>query len=177
MKIFLDLDGVLADFAGHSARLFHKPPEVIESWGFYEALGTNEDSFWARVHGLGADFWASIPPYPWYKRLYSECLKAAPTVILTSPSHHESSPQGKAVWLRERLDIGPKGYLMGAAKEHLAHPGALLIDDADHNVDRFRASGGKAILFPRPWNANKDLSDRALTYCLEQLWNMQEDMA
>lgn len=176
MRIFLDLDGVLADFAGASARVFNKPVDVIKDWGFYSALGTDEHGFWTRIHSIGADFWASIPPYPWYKRLYEECVRTAPTIILTSPSDHESSPQGKASWLKERLSLGPRGYLMGSAKEHLAHPGALLIDDADHNVDRFRGQGGRAILFPRPWNKNKHLTDRALTYTLEELFNAREDM-
>lgn len=176
MVIYLDMDGVLADFAQASARVFHKPVESIQEWGFYEALGTTEDGFWKKIHGIGADFWVGIPPYPWYKRIYEECKKTAPTIILTSPSDHESSPQGKSVWLKERLGVCPKGYLMGSSKHHLAHKNALLIDDADHNVDRFRASGGRAILFPRPWNKNKAYSDRALTYTLEELFNIAEDL-
>ena len=37
----------------------------------------------------------------------------------------------------------------------MAHPGALLIDDADRNVKRFVRAGGMAYLFPQPWNSNR----------------------
>jgi 5'(3')-deoxyribonucleotidase len=45
----------------------------------------------------------------------------------------------------------------------------LLIDDNDTNVERFRARGGRAILFPRPWNRNHELSGDPMSHLREEL--------
>lgn len=35
----------------------------------------------------------------------------------------------------------------------MAHHGAVLVDDSDHNCDQFRKAGGHVVLVPRRWNA------------------------
>ena len=45
----------------------------------------------------------------------------------------------------------------------------LLIDDNDTNVDRFRERGGRAILFPQPWNRNHSLAEDRMSYLEDEL--------
>jgi hypothetical protein len=60
---------------------------------------------------------------------------------------------GKKQWIRRYLPEEMwNNYLIGPPKHLCASPDALLIDDVEENVDKFRAYGGRAVLFPRPWN-------------------------
>ncbi len=63
------------------------------------------------------------------------------------------SPQEYARPLRAWLGKYTRRTLLGDCKHACAHKGALLIDDSDEQVERFRQAGGWAILLPRAWNS------------------------
>ena len=46
-------------------------------------------------------------------------------------------------------------YQIGPRKELNAKSGAILIDDSDDNIRKYREAGGTAILFPQPWNERR----------------------
>lgn len=175
MKIFLDLDGVLGDFVGASAKLMGFDPRIVTTWDYYPLIGTTQEEFWNRIHSEGSRFWEEIEPYCWAKDLYEQCKKIAPTVILTSPSDHPSCVHGKAVWLKKHLGVGPSGYFMGSSKEFFAGPESVLIDDGDHNVEKFRANGGRSILFPQPWNKNREWPLNPVTFTMEILTEWHQE--
>ena len=79
--------------------------------------------------------------------------------LLTSPTIDPDCLAGKLEWIHE---FTPKWlhrqYLVGPCKQFCAHPEALLIDDSDKNVNKFRDWGGQAVLVPRPWNTNHTLN-------------------
>lgn len=168
-QICLDIDGVLADFVGGTAKLLGFDPAVVDTWDYYPLIGTTEDKFWRAIDAAGADFWYGLTPYPWLYILYKACKKIAPTILLTSPSNHVSSVAGKLSWMHCYFGEKFRAYLMGSAKEFCAGPGMLLIDDSDANCCKFREHGGEAILFPRPWNENRSLSDDPMLYVLDEL--------
>lgn len=176
MKIVLDVDGVLVDFVGGTAKLMGFDPAVVTMWDYYPAIGTTEAEFWAKIDAVGADFWATLEPYPWASDLVRQCKTVAPTILLTTPSLDPSSAHGKVRWMQ--ATFGPKfrDYLIGPRKEFCAHPDTVLIDDSDANVEKFRDHGGGAILFPRPWNKNRDVAD-PLAYTLERLDELAESIA
>lgn len=164
--VYLDMDGVLADFVNSSILALGRNPYEVHSRvtpgdydGIYRALGMTESEFWERIDTLeggrapGSNLWETMRPYPWRDRVLKACREIAPTWILTSPSRNPGSSFGKIAWLQEWLGPSFRDYVLAPRKWHLARPGALLIDDSDENVNKWRERGGQAILFPRPWNS------------------------
>lgn len=168
--IFLDLDGVLVDFVGPALALHRKaiPPRDVR-WNFPDQVGIPQEAFWKP---LGFDFWANLP---WTRegRALLEAVEDidAPFGYLTSPCQTEGCAEGKRAWARKHLPCRGAKVFIGSAKHLLAHPGALLVDDHDANVEAFRAAGGKAILVPRPWNTRREETDDAGGFDVESLAN------
>lgn len=115
---------------------------------------TNED-FWPSIT---REMWASFPPSDEFGWLigHAEALVGQENVfILTSPTRDPDSLAGKLEWIHKHCPkFMYRQFLMGPPKHLCANPESLLVDDANHNVEAFRAAGGKTILVPRPWNTN-----------------------
>lgn len=159
MAILLDMDGVLSDFVGAASIAFNRNPvEVYMNWpmGTYDiakVLETTTLGLWTRIDACGENFWATLRQYSWAKDLYEGCKKIDDTYFLTSPSTDPACLSGKMKWIcafTESRDF--RNFLIGPAKNLCAKPSNILVDDCDYNVDNFREAGGKAILFPQPWN-------------------------
>lgn len=175
--ILLDMDGVLVDWVGGVCRLYGLDQEELESnwgedWGICSAVGVSEEELWEGIDAEGPAFWYDLEALPWAEALFAECSSRAPTYILSSPSRSPHSAAGKVEWMHRHLGYPFRDFLLGPCKELCARLGSILIDDRPRNVERFRANGGDAILFPRPWNDNRDSSDEALSFTLSALDNM-----
>jgi len=162
-RIFLDVDGVLADFNKGVADAFGWDEATMYDdwpvgvWSICEAKRLPEPDMWERIDHMGAAFWADLDPYPWVEELWDLCVGTAPTTILTTPSHDPQSYAGKLTWLHKQFGTGFRDVLMGENKAACAAPGKVLIDDRDRNCDTFiagfpNAPGGDAIVFPQHWN-------------------------
>lgn len=155
-NIFLDLDGVLVDFVRGALEKHNKAiaPQDVR-WNFHEQVGLSEDDFW---RPLGYDFWATLPwtrEGPALLHLMRETFGTR-FGLLTSPANNLGCIDGKRSWVRSKLGSQwVKNLIFAQNKALFANPHALLIDDADHNVDAFRAANGRAILVPRPWNVRR----------------------
>jgi len=157
-KIFLDLDGVLRDWIGGIYKLFDV--EAIENKN-YDTLvgyvcreyGISKNYFWEKQDH---NFWANLNFYPYAGEIL-DSLPFEKVCILTSPSM--TAAGGTQEWIRTHLSkfFNAKQYLIGPAKQFCASPDALLIDDYDLHYQNFTADGGNAILFPQPWNANRNM--------------------
>ena len=171
--LLLDMDGVLVDFVGAALRL-HGRDEVLDNWpdgvwDMSEVLGISGREFWHPINQAGAEFWASLEPYTWCDELVALADETGGWCILTSPSSDPSCAAGKITWLQRRFGGGFRGFLIGPPKWVCARPDQVLVDDNDTNVDHFRARGGQAILFPRPWNRNHLLSADPMGHVREAL--------
>jgi hypothetical protein len=80
---------------------------------------------------------------PGADRLWEELKKFEPT-ILTSPTRHKSSVEGKKEWLEKNLPGVP--YKIEQDKEKYAAPDAILIDDREKNIKKWEEKGGVGIL-------------------------------
>lgn len=168
--IFLDVDGVLADWVGGVCDLFGVDYEHLisnwgDEWGIHNEIDVPPAEMWRRIDENGLQFWSNLNPFPWAQDLLRCCQKIAPTTILTSPSLHHSCAAGKVRWMDRHLsqDGRPfRDFLIGPDKSVCARPGALLIDDKLSNCRQFEMAGGGYILFPRPWNDNRDLVGQEL---------------
>lgn len=161
--VYLDLDGVLANFCGGVARDAGVPEESLDCWELWTKLNMTEIEFWDWLNSRPAQWWADLEPYPWAMDLYGFFLELGPVCFATSPSKSAASYAGKYQWLCDHFGAKAAGHsLMGHAKHWLAAPNRVLIDDADKNVDAFREYGGRAVLFPRPWNRNRQHADNPM---------------
>lgn len=160
MIVFLDMDGVVADFAAGVANLFGLPLDEVEAAGdrTYKVLGLSKAGFYERLEAAGPEWWAGLPVYPWANRLAAACGAVGEVYIATSPqSGCVSAGTGKLAWIKAFLPDAFAGrrFFIGTDKHLLAAPGRVLIDDDPKKCDAFRAAGGRAVLFPRPWNMDR----------------------
>jgi len=158
------MDGVLSDFVSGALTL-HGRSAAIEDWppgefNMARVLGMSSGEFWRRIDQEGADYWSGLEKYEWFDELIETVRQVAPMAILSSPSLAPGCPAGKLQWLQQHFGRGFRDFLIGPQKHLCARSDAVLIDDSDRNVDRFREHGGHAILFPQAWNSNHSISDR-----------------
>jgi hypothetical protein len=85
MKIFVDLDGTLTNFIKQVSKVMGKPVK--------EDLG-NDPKVWSAIARAGTKFWSEMEWLPKSDKLWDELKKFDPT-ILSSPSRHKSSIEGK----------------------------------------------------------------------------------
>jgi 5'(3')-deoxyribonucleotidase len=177
-RILLDIDGVCADWTGAVQKLMGKEDVVLDPWPnpgddeIDDALGVTDDEVWEAIDALGAKWWANLKPYPWFLDLFHMCREHSQCIYLTTPGHDPNSLAGKLEWMKRWHGEKFRDYLIGPQKQFCAHPDSVLIDDRESNTKKFEAWGGNVILFPMPWNRNRDLArtgEQKLEYVRSQL--------
>jgi len=166
MKVFLDMDGVIVDFM-NGAHEFHgikydPYPYPVNTWGFVKYTGMTDFDFW---DPLDSEFWENLNWTPDGLEIFNTVRRVCPLsdmALLSAPNMNIESTTGKIAWIRREIPQLMKRTIITNAKEMCAHPNALLIDDADHNVDLWRANGGVAILVPRIWNSRHAEADNTV---------------
>jgi len=155
--VFLDMDGVLVDFAAGVASLFGLPLDEVEANGdrTHDVAGVTQEDFWRRVESEGQRWWESLPPFPWTSRLVEACGRIGDVYVATSPPRNcPTAGSGKLKWIRQHLPgvYAARRYFIGTHKWMLASSGRVLIDDDIRKCRAFDSHGGRAVLFPRPWS-------------------------
>jgi 5'(3')-deoxyribonucleotidase len=157
-RIFLDVDGVLADFDTSALKAMEITREQMDErvplgqWNVNE--GTMSDTeFWKRVDKI-PDFWHTLGKYPDADEIVDVCEYYFPNevVLLTTPPTNPYSYFGKAHWIKANFPHLYRSMFIGPNKFKLAHPGAVLVDDAEKNCDKFERAGGKVVLVPTRGN-------------------------
>ena len=169
--ILLDMDGVLANFVQGliDTMKLDTTHDQWSSWSHHKTIGISDDEMWASTKFPA--WWENLDPYPWASRLVS-CLRGVGDVIFcTSPSLCDSCPSQKVAWLRshELMHERKNDYQIGPRKELNAKSGAILIDDSDDNIRKYRDAGGTAILFPQPWNERSHVKQDKVFYIVSLL--------
>ncbi len=151
---YLDMDGVCVAWSEAVFQLYGVPmPTGPMPYEFWELLGVTADEAWDRINAMGSDWWAALPPCPWFKDLYRGLQAIGPKVVfLTSPCTHGHSAAGKIRWIRKHVGTHCRDYVITSRKHLLARPGAILVDDCDEKLQKFATHGGAAVVFPRQWN-------------------------
>lgn len=160
--VYLDCDGVFADFVTGILAAMDYPYEGIDKWPWgrvfdiFPLIGTN----WTEASKLcTADFWANLPWMPDGMAIYKEVFErfhVKETMLLTKPMDNDESYTGKPQWVSEHMSLLRRRIVpTHVAKSEFAYDfNCLLIDDSQDNVEAFGMAGGAAILVPRPWNQN-----------------------
>lgn len=173
MKIFLDLDGILSDFVSSALETHNReyPWFSSDSVGCYDMvqlLGISPKDFWKP---FDHDFWASLAPLKEGFELLRILEKGHDVYLATAPALSPSCSSGKHAWVRNHLpEYWAKTFICQAKHVFAAIPDSVLIDDADHNVDAFKAAGGKAIIYPQPWNSAHIYTEDRLAYIARSLY-------
>jgi hypothetical protein len=167
--IFLDVDGVIADFTKAAFLLYDRPDLITDAtpgeYGIAKLLGISESEFWK---GVDTDeFWATIPVYPgarqFVKELFSYCkcqgIKLSYCSVGTKFGYYAGA---RSWWLeqfnrdaagvRGKLDIPTILMSSSSDKVLMAREGRMFIDDNDVIVGGVRAAGAVAVQPPRVWN-------------------------
>lgn len=170
ITLYLDMDGVLADFDLQFEQLTNEPPSVFE-----RKKGTK--AMWSEIFKEGTNFWSKMQPMPDFHLLrdYLLKLKNNPKIkieVLTSTSAEQIGvnfpdnakkyihdiEQGKAEWIHRYLPGIKINYAVsGTDKARWATKSAILLDDLYKNVEQFIASGGEGIVYKNSEQARKDI--------------------
>ena len=178
-KIYLDCDGVFADFVTGILAALDYPYEGIDKWKWgrvfdiFPLVGTN----WAEASKLCTqDFWANLPWMPDGRDIREEVFNRfmpTETMLLTKPMDNDDSYTGKAQWVTEHMpELRRRVVPTHVMKSEFAYDfNCLLIDDSQDNIDCFVAAGGAGIVVPRPWNRNDGIffDGDAVKYVAERM--------
>lgn len=134
--IFVDLDGVMADFEkGYEIMYGHHPHTK------------NDRDMWKTINS-NPDHWDSLPIMPGAMILWAAIERYNPTVLTGCPSGgYKAAAEGKRGWCARELGVGvPVITCFSRDKQkHMINPGDILIDDMKKNCDRWTEAGGIAI--------------------------------
>lgn len=173
MHVYVDLDGVLADFFGGVCDLLEMQPPPAKSFdGLAAAFGLTDGELWNRIDCAGSRFWSELRPFGWNEELLgiARDIAADGVYVASSPSWHGSSAAGKMAWMQTHLGQGEpfRDFMIGTHKHLLARSRAILVDDSPAQLKEWTRAGGIGILWPQPWNSSGDFVG-ARSDCLSRL--------
>jgi len=130
-QLFVDMDGVLADFDRHHETVFgvrsDKRADSVD---------------WAAVRQV-KDFYLNIPPMPDLALLWRRIERYRPIILTGVPQAVEEASDNKRAWVR--LHLGAQVQVRCClSREKCLHasPGDILIDDWEKYRDLWVAKGG-----------------------------------
>lgn len=135
-QIYLDCDGVLADFDKSATAIFGMPTDAFE-----KRHGVRE--FWRRLHNAG-DFFERLDLMPDAYRLYEAVKEKAPIILTGMPHGTWAEPQ-KRRWAARYFPGVPVITTTAALKREHCHPGDVLVDDRDQHRKAWEDAGGHFI--------------------------------
>jgi hypothetical protein len=153
--VYLDMDGVLADFFGGVEKLYG-----VSHWKELTADKSKDLKKEVIDRITGTDFFATLPKFPTADGLIDMVKKftGGTFSINTSPlrGDHENSGKYKKVWISNNIET-PAEIIVTGRKETYAKDKAsgtpnILIDDRPINIKNWQAAGGYGILY----QANRD---------------------
>jgi hypothetical protein len=161
-KIYVDMDGVVADFDQRFKDLSGIGPREFE-----EKYG--KDAFWDFIdEGENKlKFWVGIPQMSDAKQLI-DFVSNYDYEMLTAPSIKKQSSMGKGLWMINQTKNGlfpskPKvNYKSAKNKKDFAAPNHILIDDREDTINSWNAAGGIGILHTSAANTISQLKKLGL---------------
>ena len=148
-RLFLDADGVLADF-DHGARrlLGSSPKEYIAKHG--------RGPFWKKL-AKASNFFGTLPEMPDARILFDAVKHLKPTILTGLPEGSWSAPQ-KIEWAAEHFPVVPIVTCLARDKHKHMHPGDVLVDDREKHRAAYEDAG---VVFIHHKNAEDSLRQLA----------------
>ena len=153
--VYLDMDGVLADFFGGVEKLYG-----VQHWKQLTNDKTKDLKQEVISKITGTDFFATLPTFDSAGELISMVKEftGGNFSINTSPlrGDHANSSKYKKLWIQNNIeqpdDIVITGRKESYAKDKASGTPNILIDDRPVNIERWQGAGGYGILY----QANRD---------------------
>ena len=157
--VYLDMDGVLADFFGGVEFLYG-----VDHWKELTNDKTKDLKKQVIDRITGTDFFAVLPKFPTADALIDMVKKftGGKFSINTSPlrGDHENSAKYKKVWIGNNIEQPDEIIVTGRKESYAKDKGTgtpnILIDDRPVNIQKWQAAGGYGILY----QANRDSLDK-----------------
>jgi len=151
-RLFLDADGVLADFDFGVRRLLGmRPKDYIAEHG--------RAAFWKQL-ARDPNFYGSLPELPDARVLFDTVKHLKPTILTGLPLGNWAAPQ-KIEWAAEHFP-GVTIVTCLAQDKHLhMHPGDVLVDDREKHRAAYEEAG---VVFVHHMNAADSLRQLAKIY-------------
>ena len=148
-RLFLDADGVLADFdKGARALLGLSPRDFIARHG--------RGRFWSRL-AKAKNFYGDLSEMPDARLLFGAVKHLEPTILTGLPLGSWAAPQ-KVKWAAEHFPGVPIITCMARDKHKHMHPGDVLVDDREKHREAYEAAG---VVFVHHRNAEDSLRQLA----------------
>lgn len=142
--LFLDLDGVLADFDGHAIAVLGLEPATTPPAEFWKAVARTPR------------FWADMQPFPYLEDFWRVAREWSPTIITGLPvTKMDEAERHKRAWVARHLgpDVPVICCLSRDKPRHMRAPGDILVDDRPANVSDWVAAGGRGLVWDGPQGA------------------------
>lgn len=162
MKIFVDMDGVCCNWMLPALSLLYGDMGATRQYFDWPVGKTNDlvksSEFWDKLASKGPSWWENLPELNHYQKMMKTLRSRGEVFYLTSIPARESGANaaiGKVRWIQAREGLDFRNYVLTRYKHLAAGPDSVLIDDTEYQCEEFVQHGGKAILFPQPWNGYK----------------------
>ena len=123
-RLFLDADGVLADFDEGARQLLGMSPRAFEA-------KHSKREFWRRI-AKAPNFYGSLPEMPDARVLFDAVKHLRPTILTGLPLGEWAAPQ-KVKWAAEHFPGVPIITCMARDKHKHMSPGDVLVDDRENH--------------------------------------------
>jgi 5'(3')-deoxyribonucleotidase len=148
-QLYLDCDGVLADFDAGVRKLLGLPPqEFIDKRG----MGT----FWKKL-ATAPDFYGTLPLMPDARELFDAVKHLDPIILTGLPRGNWAAPQ-KVRWAAEHFPGTKILTVMAVDKRNHCTEGDVLVDDTLKHRALWEEAGG---IFIHHENARESLAELA----------------
>src|SRR3982750_160704 len=149
-RLFLDADGVLADFDRAACELLGlKPKAFIAKHG--------RGQFWKRL-ARAPSFYGALPEMPDARVLFDAVKHLRPTILTGLPAGSWAAPQ-KVEWAAEHFPGVPIITCMARDKHLHMHPGDVLVDDREKHRAEYEAAGGVVVHHTKDEDSLRQLAD------------------
>jgi len=134
--IFVDCDGVLANFDSHVQTLFGGHPDSFSANDLWQNINSHDE------------FFLTVSLMPDAHKLWKKLQPYHPIVLTGCPkSNFERAAKQKIIWIKRHF--GPSvpviPCLSRDKQNYLKHAGDILIDDRSSNIRRWVKAGGVGI--------------------------------
>ncbi len=149
MKIFLDLDGVIANFSKSASKCLDIPYPVQHEFKQYDELFAHvpKPVFYSKIRGH--DFWANLGIFPYAKDLVKmiDTVSDGNWMFLTKPMMDFGCYSGKFAWVQKHFPqyLGKIIIINGTKATCCTGANDILVDDTAKNINEWAAAGGHAI--------------------------------
>lgn len=151
MRIYCDMDGVLADFDAHYEAVFGVRPDKRKDDVNWDAVRTHKD------------FYLNIPPMHDMHVLWDHIVKYKPVILTGIPSSVQEAPDNKIAWVKKNLGDVPVICCPSKKKYLHSGPNSLLIDDWPKYRALWISAGGQWITHINALNTITSLKEIGLT--------------